>query len=91
MEGLRNQSAMDIIKALRELHAERKRLNSMIASLEARLVAARKRGPARKGHGRRGRKSMSAAERLEVSKRMTMYWETRRAQLRLLSQAEPRA
>ena len=72
---------MDIIKALRELHTERKRLNSLIASLEAQLAAARKRRPP-KPAGRRGRKSMSAAERLAVSKRMTLYWETRRAQLR---------
>jgi len=74
---------MDIIKALRELHAERKRLNILIASLEAQLAAARKRG-APKTPGRRGRKSMSAAERREVSKRMTLYWEARRAQLREL-------
>jgi hypothetical protein len=80
---------MDIIKTLHELHAEKKRLDSVIAALEARLVAARKQGGARKKPGRRGRKSMSAAERLEVSKRMTLYWEARRAQLRELT--EPRA
>jgi len=79
---------MDIIKALHELHAEKKRLDSVIAALEARLVAARKQGATRKKPGRRGRKSMSAAERLEVSKRMTLYWEARRAQLRELT--EPR-
>jgi len=73
---------MDIIKALRELHAERKRLNAIIASLEAQLAAARKRGGRTKPPSRRGRKSMSAAERLAVSKRMTLYWEARRAQLR---------
>jgi hypothetical protein len=73
---------MDIIKALRELHAERKRLNGLIAALEAQLAAARKHGSVRKGPARRGRKSMSATERLEVSKRMTLYWEARRAQLR---------
>jgi septal ring factor EnvC (AmiA/AmiB activator) len=73
---------MDIIKALRELHAERKRLNSIIASLEAQLAAARKKmGRAKAAPSRRGRKSMSAAERLAVSKRMTLYWEARRAQL----------
>jgi hypothetical protein len=76
---------MDIIKTLHELHAEKKRLDSAIAALEARLAAARKQGAARKSPGRRGRKSMSAAERLEVSKRMTLYWETRRAQLRELT------
>jgi hypothetical protein len=71
------QPAMDIIKALRELHAERKRLNILIASLEAQSVARKRGAPT---PGRRGRKSMSAAERLEVSRRMTMYWEARRAQ-----------
>lgn len=72
---------MDIIKALRELHAERKRLNSIIASLEAQVAAARKKGGRPKAApSRRGRKSMSAAERLAVSKRMTLYWEARRAQ-----------
>jgi len=83
---------MDIIKALRELHAERKRLTSLIASLEAQLAAARKQRKVRKSPQRRGRKSMSAAERLEVSKRMTLYWEARRAQLREISPStEPRA
>jgi septal ring factor EnvC (AmiA/AmiB activator) len=93
MERPRSQSAMDIIKALRELHAERKRLTSLIASLEAQLAAARKqRKRLRKSPQRRGRKSMSAAERLEVSKRMTLYWEARRAQLREISPStEPRA
>jgi hypothetical protein len=75
---------MDITKTLRELHAERKRLNSIIASLEAQLATARKRGTGQKTPGRRGRKSMSAAERLAVSKRMTLYWEARRAQAREL-------
>jgi septal ring factor EnvC (AmiA/AmiB activator) len=82
---------MDIIKALRELHAERKHLNSVIASLEAQLAAARKQGAARKAPGRRGRKSMSAAERLKVSKRMTSYWEARRAQLRELQNHAPQS
>jgi hypothetical protein len=83
---------MDIIKALRELHAERKRLTSLITSLEAQLAAARKPGAVRKSPQRRGRKGMSAAERLEVSKRMTLYWEARRAQLREISPStEPRA
>jgi hypothetical protein len=72
---------MDIAKALRELYNEKKRLDGVIAALEARLKAKRAGGkPAAKG--RRGRKSMSPAERLEVSKRMTLYWESRRAQTR---------
>jgi hypothetical protein len=73
---------MDIIKALRELHAEKKRLDAVIASLEAQLGSTRKAGAAPKSPGRRGRKSMGAEERLKVSKRMTLYWEARRAQLR---------
>jgi hypothetical protein len=75
---------MDIIKVLRELHAERKRLDVVIATLEAQSSGARKASGARKPPGRRGRKSMSAAERLKVSKRMTSYWESRRAQVREL-------
>ena len=69
-------------------------MSILIASLEAQLAAARKRGAVPKNLGRRGRKSMSASERQEVSKRMTLYWEARRAQLRELgdgSQVEPRA
>jgi hypothetical protein len=72
---------MDIVKALRELYTEKKRLDSAIAALEARLRAARSGSAAKTAKGRRGRKSMSAAERLEVSRRMTLYWEARRAQL----------
>jgi|HubBroStandDraft_2_1064218.scaffolds.fasta_scaffold3106121_1 hypothetical protein len=82
---------MDIIKALRELHAERKRLNAVIASLEAQLAGTRKQTATRKSPGRRGRKSMSAAERLKVSKRMTLYWEARRAQLRELQAEVPQS
>jgi hypothetical protein len=72
---------MDVLKALRELYAEKKRLDSAIAALEARLRAGQTGGAAKSGARRRGRKSMSAAERLEVSKRMTLYWEARRARL----------
>jgi len=72
---------MDIVKALRELYNEKKRLDAAIAALEARGRAAKTGSPAKRAKGRRGRKSMSAAERLEVSKRMTLYWEARRAKL----------
>ncbi len=68
---------MDILKALRELYHEKKQLDLAISLLEARLRGA---GKGKTVRGRRGRKSMSPAERLEVSKRMTLYWETRRAQ-----------
>lgn len=72
---------MDIVKALRELYGEKKRLDAAIAALEARVKAARTGSTAAPAKGRRGRKSMSAEERLEVSRRMTLYWEARRAQL----------
>jgi hypothetical protein len=82
MEGPRKQFfKMDIVKALRELYNEKKRLDVTIAALEARAKAANPGSTAKASKRRRGRKSMSAAERLEVSKRMTSYWEARRAQL----------
>lgn len=80
---------MDIVKALRELHHEKKRLDAAIVALEARLKSAHKGSSAKAGKSRRGRKSMSAAERLEVSKRMTLYWEARRAKLSGSPQAIP--
>jgi hypothetical protein len=71
---------MDIVKALRDLYNEKKRLDVAIATLEARVKAARTGSvTAKAARSRRGRKSMSAAERLEVSRRMTLYWEARRA------------
>jgi hypothetical protein len=73
---------MDIVKALRELYNEKKRLDAGIAALEARIKASRTGSGAKSVKRRRGRKSMSAAERLEVSKRMKLYWEDRRARQR---------
>jgi hypothetical protein len=70
---------MDIVKALRELYNEKKRLDTAIALLEARKKAGLIPTTTKNGKGRRGRKTMSAAERQEVSKRMTLYWEARRA------------
>jgi len=64
---------------IQDLYAERDRLNRVIASLEelhrAPGVDAQS-GPAVRK--RRGRKSMDAAERLEVSERMKKYWSGRR-------------
>jgi hypothetical protein len=68
---------MDIIKTLRELYEEKRRLDAVIASLEANLDA-----HAERSAKRRGRKSMSPQERLKVSRRMTRYWANRRAQTR---------
>jgi len=68
---------MDVEKTLRELYAEKRALDSTIASLERRLAAGSRRGPQKK----RGRKSMSLTERRTVSERMRQYWETRRKQM----------
>jgi hypothetical protein len=72
---------MDIVKALRELYNEKKRLDTAITVLEARIKAGRTGLGAKPAKGRRGRKSMSAAERQEVSRRMRLYWEARRSQV----------
>ncbi len=69
---------MDVFKAIRELHDEKVRLDSAILALEARMrhVENANRFPG----VRRGRRSMSAREREEVSRRMSSYWAARRAQ-----------
>jgi len=64
---------MDVNKTLRELHKEKRQLDLTIAALESRL---RSFGAPK---SKRGRKSMSPEERQEVSRRMTKYWQTRRA------------
>lgn len=65
---------MDLDKTLRDLYAEKKRLDRGIVRLEARLALLS--GLPR---SRRGRKTMNAEERLEVSRRMCAYWAARRA------------
>ena len=70
---------MNINKAIRELHEEKKRLDRVIASLEemqqnaVQQIAA---VPEKK----RGRKSMDHEARQEVSERMKRYWDMRRKQ-----------
>ena len=61
---------MDVIKTLGELYEEKRRLDAVIASLEANLEA-----QTAKSARRRVRKGMSPQERLKVSRRMTRYWE----------------
>ena len=65
---------MDLDKTLHELYEEKKRIDRTIGRLETRLAMLS--GTPRV---RRGRKSMSAEERLEVSRRMSAYWAARRA------------
>lgn len=64
---------MDLRAILEELYLERERMARTIAALEE--LASAEAPPV---HGRRGRKSMGTAERLEVSERMKKYWATRR-------------
>ena len=67
---------MDLYKLIGELVAERDRIARIIDSLEEAsgatyTVAAKK---------RRGRKSMDAKARREVSERMRIYWAKRRGE-----------
>lgn len=73
---------MDIYKAIHDLLQEKKRLDAMIASLEARSTT----GTREKR--RRGRKSMSPEERAVVSRRMAAYWAVRRGQAEAPDQAD---
>ncbi len=72
---------MDLYKAIRELYEEKKRLDEVIASLEAFLASKAGLGPElEQFQKRRGRKSMSPEERKQVSERMKEYWASRRRQ-----------
>ena len=72
---------MDIYRAIRELELEKKRLDGVIASLEA-FIAEGVDGnalPSVKPRKPRGRKVMTEQERSAVSERMRKYWDSRRA------------
>jgi hypothetical protein len=69
---------MDLYRIIGELKQERDRIHRIIQSLEG--AGASGKSVARKGGRRRGRKSMDAAARAEVSARMKRYWAERRAQ-----------
>jgi hypothetical protein len=71
---------MDLYKALQELYAEKEKLERAIASLEELQQMGGELAESLSHGKRRGRKSMSADERLEVSKRMQKYWANRRKQ-----------
>ena len=76
---------MDWYTAIRELHEEKKRLDRLIAALEAVEHGGNPEGTS--GSPRRGRKTMSAEERKQVSERMKRYWAARRNGLALLSES----
>lgn len=67
---------MDWYTAIRELHEEKKRLDRLIAALEAMESGEDPEGTT-VSH-RRGRKGMSEQERKQVSERMKRYWARRR-------------
>jgi hypothetical protein len=81
---------MNINKAIRDLYEEKKRLDRVIASLEEmqRNAAAQ---PATAPEKKRGRKSMNAQARQEVSERMKRYWEARRRNQDKLEQPRTQA
>ena len=66
---------MDLYSAIRELYDQKKRIDFAIAALEAKESKGWNSGNRKK---RRGRKGMSADERVEVSRRMRAYWASRR-------------
>ena len=69
---------MDLYKAIQDLYAEKERLERVIASLEELQQSPGPLPQLQRSVGRRGRKSMGADERLEVSERMKKYWDSRR-------------
>jgi hypothetical protein len=68
---------MDIYKIIRELHAEKLRIDRIIASLEE-LQRSGYTSNTPIFSRRRGRKFMKADEREQVSARMKQYWARRR-------------
>ena len=66
---------MNIHQAIKELLAEKERLDRAIAHLEG---MQKQRGDAAPAAKRRGRKTMDAQARRQVSERMKRYWEARR-------------
>ncbi len=68
---------IDLRKVLKDLYTQRERLEHVITSLEALQQDSAVGLPPQKKTNR-GRKSMGADERREVSERMRKYWTARR-------------
>jgi hypothetical protein len=82
---------MDLHKTIQDLYAEKEKLERVIASLEE-LQRASDANPMIPGGGkRRGRKSMGAQERQDVSERMKKYWASRRDSQHKSSEPDARA
>jgi hypothetical protein len=67
---------MDIYRIIQELVEERNRVDRIILSLEEMERSGKPSGTGVRNH--RGRKSMDAKARKEVSDRMKRYWANRR-------------
>ena len=76
---------MDWYAAIHELHEEKKRLDRLIAALEA--IENGTSPETTSGLPRRGRKTMSAEERKQVSERMKRYWAGRRNGISLVPES----
>jgi hypothetical protein len=71
------EKGVDLYKAIRMLYEEKKRLDRLIESLED-LQTHGNGTKAPAAPSRRGRRMMTAEERLQVSERMRKYWSERR-------------
>jgi len=69
---------MDYHKVIRDLYADKQKLDRVIAELER--LQSDESGAAAQPRSSRGRKFMAAEERQEVSRRMKKYWAARRKQ-----------
>ena len=76
---------MDLYKTIAELHGELEKLDRVIAALEELQRVNHSAEDLAIQPRRRGRKSMNAAERLEVAERMKKYWANRRRASRISS------
>jgi hypothetical protein len=74
---------MDLYKILDELYVERDRRDLVIAALEELERVQQSAASLATPPSRRGRKSMSAEERRQVSEGMKEYWQNRRRPSRL--------
>jgi hypothetical protein len=74
---------MDLYKMIGELHGELDKLDRVIAALEELQRVHHSAEDLAIQPRRRGRKSMSAEERRDVSERMRKYWSNRRRASRI--------
>lgn len=71
---------MNVDQLIRDLYSQKEKLVRAIAALEELALDRQRVVPFRAPTERRGRKSMGADERREVSQRMKKYWAARRKQ-----------